>query len=62
MVPAQSNYKVGQYTLDYILSNITEVFGVRKLMRRVAVCLIEPRVRKAFLYVSSFRYYSYCPP
>ncbi|KAL5528659.1 hypothetical protein ACEPAF_7795 [Sanghuangporus sanghuang] len=49
MVPAQSNYEVGQYTLDYILSNFTERFGVRKIMRQISLCLIEPRVRTAFL-------------
>ncbi|KAL5485397.1 hypothetical protein ACEPAI_8039 [Sanghuangporus weigelae] len=55
MVPAQSNYEVGQHTLDYILSNFTERFGVRKIMRQISLCLIEPRVRTAFLCVSFLR-------
>ncbi|KAL5478984.1 hypothetical protein ACEPAI_2272 [Sanghuangporus weigelae] len=49
MVPAISNYKVGQYTLDYMLSLVTEWFGARKLMRQVSLCLLEPRVRTAFI-------------
>ncbi|KAL5523585.1 hypothetical protein ACEPAG_7758 [Sanghuangporus baumii] len=49
MVPAQSNYEVGKYTLDYIVSDFTEWFGVRKIMRQISLCLIEPRVRTAFL-------------
>ncbi|KAL5512765.1 hypothetical protein ACEPAG_3031 [Sanghuangporus baumii] len=49
MVPAQSNFEVGKYTLDYIVSDFTEWFGVRKIMRQISLCLIEPRVRTAFL-------------
>ncbi|KAL5525279.1 hypothetical protein ACEPAF_9149 [Sanghuangporus sanghuang] len=50
MVPAISNHKVGQYTSDYMLSPVTDWFGVhKKLMCQVSLCLMEPRVRTAFM-------------
>ncbi|KAL5520979.1 hypothetical protein ACEPAG_8901 [Sanghuangporus baumii] len=49
MVPAQCNYEVGKHTLDYIVSDFTEWFGVRKIMRQISLCLLEPRVRTVLL-------------
>ena len=51
MVPATSNYQVSQYTLDYVVSLVTERFGLRKFMRQVSLCLMERRVRTAFMSV-----------
>ncbi|EJD05108.1 uncharacterized protein FOMMEDRAFT_18758 [Fomitiporia mediterranea MF3/22] len=49
MVPAKSNFEVGQYTLNFMLTNFTERFGVREFMRQMSICIMEERVRKAFM-------------
>ena len=57
MVPAETNYKVGQYTLDYMVENVRDMLGLRKLVREIIICLMEPRVRAAFMCVAVLRYF-----
>lgn len=59
MVPAQSNHELAEYTLDELLSAVPRVLGLKTFGKRVAICLMDDRVRVAMMYVV---YYFESPP
>ncbi|PPQ67784.1 hypothetical protein CVT25_009088 [Psilocybe cyanescens] len=50
MVPAQSNHELAEYTLDELLSAVPRVLGLKTFGKRVAICLMDDRVRVAMMY------------
>ena len=51
MIPAETNKEVAGYTLAALLSAVPIRFGLLSLAVRVALCLLEDRVRVGMMYV-----------
>lgn len=49
MVPAESNHKLAEYTLDELLYAVPNIFGLKTFGKRVSVCLMDDRVRVAMM-------------
>ncbi|KII95824.1 hypothetical protein PLICRDRAFT_48769 [Plicaturopsis crispa FD-325 SS-3] len=50
MVPAETNRDVASYTVEEMLYVVPEAFGIKALMRRLVICLLQPHVRIAMMY------------
>ena len=53
MIPAETNKEVAGYTMTELLSAVPIRFGLRRFAVRVALCLLEDRVRIGMIYVYS---------
>ena len=53
MIPAETNKEVAGYTMTELLSAVPIRFGLRSFAVRVALCLLEDRVRVGMMYVYS---------
>ena len=51
MIPAETNKEVAEYTLAELLSAVPIDFGLRSFVVRVALRLLEDRVRVGMMYV-----------
>ena len=51
MIPAETNKEVAEYTMAALLSAVPIRFGLRSFAVRVALCLLEERVRVGMMYV-----------
>ena len=51
MIPAETNKEVAGYTIAVLLSAVPIRFGLRSFAVRVALCLLEDRVRVGMMYV-----------
>jgi hypothetical protein len=49
MVPADSNYKTARHTLAELLAAVPEAFGLKAFAEKIAICLMEDRVREAMM-------------
>ena len=53
MVPEQSNHEIADSTVDELLFPIPEAFGLKKFAKRLAIGLLEDKVRESMMYVVS---------
>ena len=51
MIPAETNQEVAGYTMAELCSAVPICFGLRSFAERVALCLLEDRVRVGMMYV-----------
>ena len=51
MIPAETNKELAEYTMAELLSAVPIRFGLRGFAVRVALCLLEDRVRVGMMYV-----------
>ena len=50
MIPAETNKEVAEHTMEEFLSAVPIRFGLRSFAVRVALCLLEDRVRVGMMY------------
>ena len=51
MIPAETNKEIAGHTVAELLSAVPIRFGLRSFAVRVALCLLEDRVRVGMMYV-----------
>ena len=51
IIPAETNKEVTEYTMAELLSAVPVRFGLRSFAVRVALCLLEDRVRAGMISV-----------
>ena len=51
MVPSPTNYVVAQQTTNEFVMRVPTLFGLKKFAKRLTICALDERVRKAMLYV-----------
>ena len=61
MGPDPANAELAAYAFDELLSAVPEAFGLKKLSRRVLICLLDDNVRVAFMFVNLFYLGRYGP-
>ncbi|KAL1665360.1 hypothetical protein GGF50DRAFT_114215 [Schizophyllum commune] len=49
MVPSPTNYVVAQHTTNEFVMRVPAIFGLKNFAKRLAICALDERVRKAML-------------
>jgi hypothetical protein len=56
MVPADTNHKLAMSMMGELLHFVPKAFGIKAFITRIAICVLEERVRVAMMSGSLFPY------